>query len=314
MAIYSNINSEFRRFEKLQEIILEKQVDGFNIALHRFSVPPKRIDLEMIQAARMRLISNLLIINLAILAASAVAGYFLAGRTLRPIKQMMDEQNRFISDASHELKTPLTSLKTALEVYLRNKNRTKSEADRIVAESITEVNNLQTLSESLLSLAQFDNKATNGFTNFDISESIEDAVKKVSAIAKKHNIKLNIKVENAFVKAQKHMLSDLFVILFDNAIKYSLQKSTITVRAKKTDGYVEVLVTDQGIGIDEKDIPFIFDRFYRADTSRSKHQANGYGLGLSIAKKILDIHNGTISVTSKLGSGSTFTIKLPTIR
>jgi signal transduction histidine kinase len=104
-------------------------------------------------------------------------------------------------------------------------------------------------------------------------------------------------------------LTDLFTILLENAVKYSDEKSTIRIFMKNIDHTAEVSVRDNGIGISAHDIPYIFDRFYRADNARSKSKAGGYGLGLSIAQKIATIHNGSIRVTSNIGKGSTFIVQ-----
>ena len=115
------------------------------------------------------------------------------------------------------------------------------------------------------------------------------------------------------VLAEPESLTDVLTILIDNAIKYSPEKSTIVIESAVQDKTVELMVKDQGIGIREADKDHVFDRFYRADTSRSKLNVEGYGLGLSIAKRLIELQHGTVSVTSIVGKGSTFTIKLPKV-
>ncbi len=311
LIIYLNINTEFQRFERLQKIIAQEE-NSLLLPLHQLRISRSRLDAQTIRAARARLVTALGISNLAILGLAGTAGYFLAGRTLGPIQQMVDEQNRFIGDASHELKTPLTSLKSALEVYLRNKKRTLQEADDLAAESIAEVNKLQTLTESLLTLAQFQKSNMPAETKeTDISEVIVRSVKQVSPMALKKNIKINNKVGHVTVKGYEEQLSELFVILLDNAIKYSDPKTTIDISCRHIDNGIAIAVKDEGIGIFAKDIPKIFDRFYRADSARSKNGTGGYGLGLSIAKYIAETHAGSITVKSRAGHGSTFTVTLP---
>ena len=109
-------------------------------------------------------------------------------------------------------------------------------------------------------------------------------------------------------------LTELMVILLDNAIKYSPAKTTVTVSSHLRSGHVYLSVADQGPGIAKADLPHIFDRFYRGDPSRSKGRSDGYGLGLSIARKIAEANHGAIEVTSAVGQGSTFTIKLSTAK
>ena len=115
---------------------------------------PKPPDPALINATRIRVIEGLAGINLIILMLSALAGYFLAGRTLRPIKNMVDEQNRFITDASHELNTPLTSLKTSIEVNLRDKKLSLDKSKDVLLSNLEEVNSLQALSDELIKITQ----------------------------------------------------------------------------------------------------------------------------------------------------------------
>jgi signal transduction histidine kinase len=254
----------------------------------------------------------LVIVNGVILIVSGCLGYILAGQTLRPIQLMLDEQHRFISDSSHELRTPLTALKSTMEVNLRDKHLTVSGARGVLRDSIEEVNKLQALSDALLQLAQFQ-KQNNHTANEKISLPglIADSVKKVMPIAQNKAIEITSDVPELVIKGDKIGLSELFVILLDNAIKYSSPNGKIEVTAKASNSAVAVRIKDHGMGISEKDIPHIFDRFYRADAARTKNSASGYGLGLSIAKKICDIHNGTITAESDKGTGTVFTVRLP---
>ena len=249
-----------------------------------------------------------------ILLLSALSGYFLAGRTLRPIKNMLDEQNRFITDASHELNTPLTSLKTSIEVNLRDKNFNTEKAKEVLESNLEDVNNLQFLSAELIKLTQYQEQNNNlQFEKFYLSDVIHEAVEKVKAQAKKKNISILPDTAKIYLIGEKRSLTELFIILLDNAIKYSPNKTAVKVMAKKIDSKVQIIVKDSGMGIEKKDIPYIFDRFYRADKSRSKQKTKGYGLGLSIAKRIAILHNGNITVESEAGKGSSFIVTLPRV-
>ena len=274
--------------------------------------PYTQQDNELIEWAKLRVLEALFGINVIILLLSALSGYFLAGRTLRPIKNMLDEQNRFITDASHELNTPLTSLKTSIEVNLRDKNFSTEKAKDVLQSNLEDVNNLQFLSAELIKLTQYQDQNGNlQFEKFYLSEVIEEAVEKVKTLAKKKNISIAFDIPRINLIGEKRSLTELFIILFDNAIKYSPNKTTVNISVKKIDSKVQIFVKDNGIGIEKKDIPYIFDRFFRADKSRTKQKANGYGLGLSIAKRIVVLHNGSITVESQLGKGSTFIVSLP---
>jgi signal transduction histidine kinase len=308
VVIFNLVNEEEMRFAVAQRYRIERmyiQDDS--------PPPPGQPDADLVAEARQRLLLILLGTNGVILVISGVLAFVLAGQTLKPISDMVEEQNQFISDASHELRTPLTSMKSAMEVSLRDKELGIGEAREIISENIEDVDKLQELSDHLLQLAQYqkpDNKII--FEKLFIKNIISGAIKKVTPMAKKKKIMIDSSgVEEGEIRANKYNINDLLVILLDNAIKYSPRGKIVVVSAKRNDGSVVIKVTDEGMGIAEKDLPHIFERFYRADSARSKESVGGYGLGLSIAKKIVDLHRGNISVKSKMNEGTTFTVKLP---
>lgn len=318
IVIYRVLTSEVDRFAKAQRhrIELKLQEGEFfppEYRFRHFPLPSSPImDPELVEEVKQRIIMMLLGVNGIILIVSGGLGYLLAGRTLMPIKEMIDDQNRFITDASHELRTPLTSLKSAMEVHLRDKKLSLTDAKKLITDNIEDVNKLQSLSDALLQLARY--QKPNGSILFEkvlISDIAKQAIKKVELLARKKKINIETQFGNYTLEGNKYDLIDLLVILLDNAIKYSPARTLVIIKMKKTDGSIELQVQDQGIGIDEKDIPHIFDRFYRADDSRSKIAASGYGLGLSIAKKIVDFHHGEIYAQSIPNKGSTFTVRLP---
>ncbi|MFA6004942.1 MAG: HAMP domain-containing sensor histidine kinase [Patescibacteria group bacterium] len=306
-VIYRGLMSEVERFAHTQELRIMR---GFP---NDIRVPYLLIDKDFINETRRRLILTLVFINGSIFFVSGALGYLLSGKTLEPIKEMVDEQNRFITDASHELRTPLTALKSSMEVYLRGKTPTLTEAKTLVVDSIADVNKLQSLSESLLQLTQYQNKPQGiVFKNVSVAEIVEAAKKQIKAVAAKRGLTIKDDIADISVNGNSDSLTELLVILLDNAVKYSLPDSkTIHIAAKRLDGNAEISVTDSGIGISKKDIPRIFDRFYRADAARTRSNFGGYGLGLAIAQKIVALHNGTIRVQSAEGNGSKFTITLP---
>jgi signal transduction histidine kinase len=309
LYIYHSVTLEleqgFRRMEVRYEIDTQS---GFIIAR------PPLLDPGYLEASERRVALTLVYINIAILGFSAAASYFLAGKTLRPIKVMVDEQHRFVADASHELRTPLTAAKTSIEVGLRDKELTLGQAKELLESTLEEVDTMQSLSNNLLRLSQFQKNGKEPAQEVIMNKVISKTMKKIEPLAQKKNIKLDLKTdtENEYkVKADEESLKELFFIFLDNAIKYSPEETTITVSLEKKDHIVLVSIQDQGIGIEAKDIPHIFDRFYRADKSRSKNTVAGYGLGLSIAQKIVQTYNGTINVKSKPGEGTSFIIRLP---
>lgn len=315
-VIYRAISAELDRFSRMQQLRIERRLrSDIPLPFSDDGTPLTFDDPELVENARHRVILVLLTINGSILVLSGLLGYMLAGQTLQPIQNMMDEQNRFISDASHEFRTPLTAMKSTLEVHLRDKSLTLANAKKVLKENIEDVNTLQSLSDSLLTLAQYQKQ--NGQEKPEtvhIDTIIDDAIKRVTPMANEKEIAIAYDAASIKIIGIRHSLTDLLTILLDNAIKYSSKRTEISVITKKQDHHATISVTDHGIGIAEKDIPHIFNRFYRADTARSGSSKNGYGLGLAIAKKIIDHHHGTIDVKSVVGKGTTFTVILPTNR
>jgi len=318
--IYFGASREYDRILRIEQyrvihpmqpgIILQRPPSDTDL----FSIPSQQ-DNELIEWAKLRALEALFGINVIILFLSALLGYFLAGRTLRPIKNMIDEQNRFITDSSHELNTPLTSLKTSIEVNLRDKNFNSDTAKEVLKSNLEDVNNLQFLSAELIKLTQYQDQNNNvQFEKFYLLDIVKEAVEKVKSQARKKGIAIKLDIAKTQIMGDRRSLVELFIILLDNAIKYSPNKTEVSVSIKKPDSKVQIFIKDMGIGIDKKDAPYIFDRFYRADKSRSKQGVTGYGLGLSIAKRIVTLHNGNILVESELGKGSVFVVTLPRVK
>lgn len=307
VAIFRGMSLEVERFAYLQRIRVERRFDELRIPR------PVFVDDEIIQEAKQHIIIVLLGINGVILVVMGGISYLLAGTTLEPIQTMMEEQDRFVSDASHELKTPLTIMKSELEVYVRDPKLTLIDAKKVLRDNIEEVNRLQKLSESLLTLLEHDSKtAQKTFTKIKMSVPIENALKLVKHNAIEKNIA--IKIKNILQKTtwgNEDRLRELFIILLDNAIKYSHKDTQIIISGNHEKKHIEISIVDTGIGIEEKDLPHVFDRFFRSDSARGRSGAGGYGLGLSIAKKIVELHNGEINIQSAVNCGTTVIVKLP---
>jgi len=269
------------------------------------------VDMQLIREARARLIASLAILNACIFAGSGVAGYFLAGRTLKPIKEMLDDQSRFVGDASHELKTPLTSLRSEIEVHLRSKKSTLKEANQILKSNLEEVMRLQSLTDSLMELTSFESTGLRAsFEKVLLSDILMEAIRSVEPLAKAKKITIVNRAGKMKIMGNEGSLVRLFTILLDNAIKYSTRSKKVTLTSGILDEVMYVKVTDQGIGIDSSEIDKVFNRFYRIDKSRNSLTVPGYGLGLSIAREITQRHGGNISVKSS-NKGSVFTVEFP---
>lgn len=264
---------------------------------------------QRISEGRSELIGRLLLLNVLTLFIGAIISYYLARASLEPIEEAMEAQSRFSSDASHELRTPLTAIRTRNEVALRKPKLSLTEAKQVIESNLNEVIKLEDLSEGLLRLAREDGKPLK-LAPVGLDEVVGEAINKVIEPAQAKRISIDETVPKISVLADATSLTQAIKILLDNAIKYSPSKTTIKIGANRKGKFAFLDIKDQGQGIKAADLPHIFDRFYRADHARTKQGENGYGLGLSIAKKIIDQHGGEITVKSAVDKGATFTIKL----
>ncbi len=263
------------------------------------------------QEAKDHVLGRLVITNLFILMGGGALAYYLALRTLRPIEEAHEAQNRFTADASHELRTPIAAMRTENEVTLMNPHLTLAQARTQLKSNIEELEKLTALSEGLLKLASFD-QAELSQQKVSLDDVVEQAISNVQAEADTKNIDIEKNIgPELTIAGDRSSLAEVFTILLDNAIKYSAAKTTVQVRGSQDSYDIAAEVIDQGIGIKTSDMAQIFDRFYRADNARSKQNAGGYGLGLAIASNIIELHHGTISVASQPGKGSTFKVSLP---
>lgn len=258
--------------------------------------------------AKIELINELVLLNLIVLILGALLSYYLAKKTLRPIEEALNAQSQFISDASHELKTPLTALLTMNEVALRKRTMGSKEVNNLIVQNIEEITKLRDLSVALLDLAS-QNKSRLELKKILLQDIVCEAVNQVIVLAQEKNIKLKDEVGNSKIYANYDATIRILIILLENAIKYSSSGKNVVIRSETKGSQVYLRVKDRGAGIDDIDKDKIFTRFYRADDSRSKIKADGYGLGLAIAKDLADRQGIQINVDSKKGEGSTFSIR-----
>ncbi len=311
LLIYSLINSEITRFANSQRNRIERQL----IISNPKSPPPSEFistDEDLISESRQRLKLNLLFINGIIIVVSGSLSYFLAGLTLSPIQKMTEDQKRFISDASHELRTPITALKSLFEVTLRDKKLDLKEAKKAIKSGIEESDRLTNLSNSLLELSRLEvNHIGTQFAPLSLKKIISESISQIKPKTDAKKIKIISQLSDSKVFGDQNRLTELFVIFLDNACKYSHSETTIRVVSKVIGKKNMIKIIDQGIGIEAKDLDKIFDRFYQADNARTKNNTSGYGLGLSIAQKIIESHHGSIKVSSQPNIGTKFIIYLP---
>lgn len=304
--IYQVASSEINSRIEIVQQRLQNEADDMNVVFPGY-------DFAMIRAfqtkqAQSSLFANLLYMNLLLLAGGGIASYFLARRTLQPIEQSHEAQSRFTSDASHELRTPLAAMKTELEVALRDPKLSKQEMKELLLSNLEEVDKLSKISQTLLLLSRLEHSAlTSQRIAFDdiVRRTVENSNRK------KPRINYAPPEKPLYITANQVSVEELVTILIDNAIKYSPQNSKVQVSLKKKGRKARLQVTNLGKGIAADDLPHIFERFYRVDESRTGGREAGFGLGLALAKKIVEMHKGDLSASSQVGKKTTFTVSLP---
>ena len=245
------------------------------------------------------LLFHLIVLDSMIKILGTIGSYFLSKKTLKPIEENLELQMEFISNASHELKTPITIISMENEVLLKQKKHTEDELVDQIKSNLEEVQNLSKLVNILLELARNNKITLEKVKVFDVANN---SINKLSSLAKKKNITILNNITNLEINANKDILEEVMVIIIDNAIKYSDKNTTIKVYSKNN----KIFIEDEGIGIKEKDIKYIFDRFYRGDKS---HSSEGYGLGLSLAKHLTEKMKMKITAYNNHDKGSTFIIE-----
>jgi signal transduction histidine kinase len=219
--------------------------------------------------------------------------------------------SQFTADASHELRAPISLIRTTAELAVHHK-RTNEEYHEDMVQILGEAERTSKLIEGLLLLARADSGGTELQHELtDLSTSVREALDQARTLATDKRIDIMAELDGPVaVRGDGEALRRLSFILVDNAIKYSPEGGCVEFRLKAFDGQAMITVADSGIGISESDLPHIFDRFWRADKVRSR-ETDGAGLGLSIARWIVDQHLGTIEVESRPGRGSRFSARIP---
>lgn len=234
---------------------------------------------------------------------------------LNEIEVGYDSQRRFVSDASHELRTPIAVIKGYGNMLKRWGKDDAEVLEESIDAIIDETENMHSLVESLLFIARNDkNSLAMDMADFDISELMREIVKETNMIDSDHNINSEIVYEGTYYGSIDKLKQALRVFI-DNSIKYTPDGGNIDIKLRDSEKEVFISIVDDGIGISEEDLPKIFERFYRADKSRTKldgsAKTGGTGLGLAIAKIIIEQHGGSLHAESKLNEGTKLTVILP---
>jgi heavy metal sensor kinase len=227
------------------------------------------------------------------------------------LENAFQRQKQFTSDASHELRAPLAVIEAESSLALQ-KERAPDDYRQSLETISQEARQMSLLVEQLLSLARADaGKEQWNFVAVNLNELITSLSADIEVLCQEKGLSFQLgEPQELIVRGDQARLRELFMNLLDNAIRYTTGPGTISVSLRREGQMAVVAVKDTGVGIPAEDIPFIFDRFYRVDKSRSRAQG-GTGLGLAICKHIVEAHGGTIEVDSQVGLGSTFSVRLP---
>ncbi len=242
-----------------------------------------------------------------------VGGYILTIVTLRPIREARNREKRFLADAAHEFRTPLAVMKSGTEVVLRGEKNLSPRIKKILTDNIDEIDSLTKIANGLLTFVSEKEMNINHRATLCVGEVLERVVQKLTPLAEKKHITFlyqqHEKALQTYIRADQSTLNRVFENIIHNAIKYTSEEGSITIRETFSKNLVNILVHDTGIGIPQKDLAHVTEPFFRADISRT--ETEGSGLGLSIVSETIKALGGTLHIESEHGVGTTVNITLP---
>ena len=248
--------------------------------------------------------------GMALIFAAAV-GYVLSGGAMKPVREAYEKQRQFAADASHELRTPLAVVLASADLLRSDPSITSPFLKQVIEDVRDEVKKMTKLVSDLLTVARTDGKANQmRLVRMDLVSAVQQTVRIMRPFAEKKDIVIDEELpKRVEIHADEQKIRQLILILVDNAVKYTPEHGRISVCVQEDRGSVKLSVSDTGIGIAPEHQERIFERFYRVDKARSRRMG-GNGLGLAIAREIVEAHGGSIAVESEPGKGTTFHIRL----
>jgi len=270
--------------------------------------------LELLQA----LLILLLIVGGITIAVSAIGGFILSARSLKPARLAYTRQQRFIADVSHELRTPLTLLRADAEMLLRGRKRLDPDDAELLDDMVDETARLATLTSNLLTLARLDsaNHLPERET-IDLAEVAANVARRTAAFASEKQVTVQVVASaGLLVNGVRNLIDQAALILVDNAIKYNHPGGRVEVRGERRGERVALVVSDTGPGVAPEDLEHLGERFFRPDKARTRRteQDGGAGLGISIARSVAALHQGALTFLSAPGRGLTAIFELPAAR
>ena len=301
-----HVQNSYGQDEIYRVILTEMNIESVSTNIKYAAVLINTSQLEQISQNHEQLI---VVVMASFWILSLIASLYLARVSVKPLLESMQKQQSFVENASHELRTPLAVLQNRLETLFRKPEATIMESSESIASSLEEVRNMRFLTTNLLNLARRDDGINpelgevqpdffnTTFTNYEMIASENNRV-----------FHFENRIHRTII-TDKLLLKQLMTILFDNAVKYTEEEGDIHFVIATTERNLYLSVADDGIGISAVDKKKIFDRFYRVDKARTR-QKGGFGLGLSLAKQIVDALKGTISVKDNKPHGTIFEVKI----
>lgn len=294
------IDSERRAFDRIERALGDREERPRLTQLLETNLNQFEVNFQK----RLFALDSLLVI------LAAVGSYFLSGRTLQPIEETIREQEAFAADASHELRTPLTTIGMEITALKKTSKRIPKEVEHALTTIASEVERMKGIVAGLLTLVRH----THGYSGaakikLNLALLAKDVYQQMLPVARKRGLDLSFRSGGLIeVLGVADDLKQVMLILVDNAFKYTAKRGRVELSVGTSGKQAIVAVSDTGVGMRERDLPHIFERFYRGSSGSER---KGLGLGLSIAKRVVEQHNGTISVESTLGKGSRFMVRLP---
>jgi signal transduction histidine kinase len=241
-----------------------------------------------------------------------VSSYFFADFALRPVRRTRDIQRRFVATVSHELRTPLTIIKNSSEIALRNsQNLSHEKAIQLIKSNLEEVDRMSKTIQFLLTYSLLrEQKKVPNLESLSLSRVFEEVRELLEKIAHEHGVELEAQISKpAVVKGNRVALEGLLINLVKNAISHSPKGGVVLISITMVNSSVKLSVTDKGSGIHKDELPYIFEPFFRGkDEHKAKATHNGFGLGLSIVKEIVEYHNALLHIDSSKKNGTKFVV------
>lgn len=269
------------------------------------TVDGDNVQQQFVDPATTSVVNSLLYADIGILLLAAGLSFYFAGRTLRPIQKANAAQRAFATNASHELRTPLAILKSDTEILSRATRPSNEFVHEIAASNLEEIERMEHIVENLLALARSEHAVPHPEEQIDVAAVARHIVKKLERIAQERGIRLTYKGAPSLPIRGGNDLDRALMNIVQNSLDHTGRDGSIVVSAQKDKERAHIIITDTGSGIDAKNLPHVFERFYKGEGG------HGSGLGLSLVKEIVERYGGTISLASKTGKGTIVNLHFP---